>query len=161
MRRLVHGHGIAGGDLSGSYPNPSVAAVHATSGTIDGVPIGATTPSTGAFSAVKVGGSQSISGVQGTTGGKFAAANGSFTAGNLTGTDAFGNLVDASTLANNNSGFGGNIIGSNTVGGFGPTIQNTANTSGSYSKFEAGITATQSFVGFYVLPSNYQVWPTR
>ncbi len=37
-------NGVAGGDLSGSYPNPTVAAVHVTSGTIDGVPIGGTTP---------------------------------------------------------------------------------------------------------------------
>jgi hypothetical protein len=36
--------GAAGGDLAGSYPNPTVAAVHATAGTLDGVTIGGTIP---------------------------------------------------------------------------------------------------------------------
>lgn len=36
--------GSASGDLRGAFPSPTVAAVHATSGTLDGVTVGGTTP---------------------------------------------------------------------------------------------------------------------
>lgn len=44
--------GPASGDLSGSYPSPTVRAVHATSGTLDGVIIGNIAPANGAFGTV-------------------------------------------------------------------------------------------------------------
>ncbi|MGH9596883.1 MAG: hypothetical protein ACRD3K_08815, partial [Edaphobacter sp.] len=46
-------NGAAGGDLSGSFPNPTVSAVHASSGTLDGVAIGGTSPASGSFSNLK------------------------------------------------------------------------------------------------------------
>lgn len=69
--------GPAGGDLSGTYPSPIVSAIHATSGAINGVPIGATTPSTGIFSTLATGSlavtSAFIPGLTTTTQNKFDA----------------------------------------------------------------------------------------
>lgn len=66
--------GAAGGDLSGTYPNPAVAAVHATSGTLNGVTVGATTPGTGSFTTLAA-----SSGLNSTAVGNTTPSTGAFT----------------------------------------------------------------------------------
>lgn len=47
--------GAAGGDLNGTYPNPTVSGAHITSGTINGAVIGGTNPVAGTFTTVSAG----------------------------------------------------------------------------------------------------------
>lgn len=72
-----------------------------------GAPMWTLTNQTGAakFASLEVGSSQSITGVQGSTGTSLAAANGTFTSGNLVTSDANGNLTD-SGIAKPSAAFG-------------------------------------------------------
>lgn len=65
--------GPASGDLGGMYPAPTVVAVHAIGGTLDGVAIGGTTPSTGAFTTLTA--STPVAVTSGGTGGNALSAH--------------------------------------------------------------------------------------
>lgn len=85
--------GPAGGDLSGMYPSPTVAAVHATSGTLDQVVIGGTTPAAGSFTTLAASGAVSGPGFTARFAspgpiGSTVAGTGAFTTLNSTGNDA-------------------------------------------------------------------------
>jgi hypothetical protein len=88
-----------------------------------------------ASNAVKLNGSQSLTGVQGTTGTKIAAATGSFTSGNLRSTDANGNSVDsglavsgvqAKLLSGTSSRIGGSALTAGTCASTTVTVAGAA-----------------------------------
>lgn len=110
---LVAGAGITlasdgSGDVSmtstgGTVDSVSVASANGVSGTSSGganpaltIALGAITPS-----SVSIDGSQTINGVQGTTGTKIAATSGAFTNGNLRASDVNGNEVDSGVAVSN------------------------------------------------------------
>lgn len=111
--------------------------------------------STGAFTTIAVGGSQALTGVQGTVGTKLPAASGTFTSGNLRSTNSTGDEVDSGVAASTVSRVSNAITSATAGSGISAVTCTTAactNLRGTYT-----MTATTVSAGATILTL---VWPT-